>query len=309
MQRYAIVFRVHFWDDFARRQLDRLRSVVREGDVFVVLDETAGPVAGVEHDRIVRMTESDLLGMGLVGAGEGNMMWFNGDYPLYRFRELHPEYDYYLQTEYDLVFNTSPDAIVARAQAEGIEFIGLSKGEDIEHWPWTDTCTDAYAREDIDHQLICVSLYSGRALDHLLARRLTLSQAYRSGAIQAWPMCEAFVATEMRRGGFRCAELSAFGDTGAYDHWPPLLERDLDCTPGEFLHPVLDDRRYAGSLLKYKIGLLGYLRPDSLFHRKARRLPLRLYVRLVATSFWAKARRTLRDAAQSIQRRAPGAMR
>ena len=294
MASYAVIFRTHFWDDFTRRQLQRLRAAMCEGDIFVLVDETNGPVAGIEHDRVVRTCEAELLGMGLARAGTGGLLWFNGDYPLYRFQELHPNYDYYVQLEYDVVFKTDLDAMVARADANGIDFVGLTKGEATPDWPWVDTCDGVYPPDEIRHQLICVSLFSNRALAHLHRRRLALSEAYRFGTIRAWPMCEAFIATELAR-GFRCAELSEFGDTGAYDHWPPFLERDLDRTAGAFIHPLLDEQRYASSLLKYQIGLTGYLRPNSLFHRKARRLPARQYVELVASSFVAKARRTLRD--------------
>jgi hypothetical protein len=48
--RYAVIFRTHFWDDFARRQFARLRQMVREGDIFVLVDETNGPVVGIEHN-------------------------------------------------------------------------------------------------------------------------------------------------------------------------------------------------------------------------------------------------------------------
>lgn len=296
MSRYAVIFRTHFWDHFARRQFARLRKVVRGGDIFVLVDETNGKVTGIEHDRVVAVTEAELLTMGFAAAGEGNLLWFNGDYPLYRFQELHGDYDYYLQLEYDAVFNTDVDALVARAAAEAIDFIGLTKGEPTADWPWTHTCTDAYEVNEVAHQLICISLFSHQALRYLRERRLALSAAYRAGEMRAWPMCEAFIATELLQGGFNCGELSDFGDTGAYDHWPPILERDLDVTTGAFVHPVLDEARYASSLLKYKIGLIGYLRPDSLFHRKARRLPAPLYVRLVASSFADKTRRTLRNA-------------
>ena len=136
---YAVIFRTHFWDDFAQRQFDRLLARVGAGDVYVLVDETNGRVEGIRHDRVVRVTEQDMLDMGLPRAGTGNLLWFNGDYPLYRFLELHGAYDYYLQLEYDVVLNTDIDALVGRAAADGVDFIGLTKGEPVEEWAWLAT--------------------------------------------------------------------------------------------------------------------------------------------------------------------------
>ncbi|MDQ2763267.1 MAG: hypothetical protein M3Y22_07155, partial [Pseudomonadota bacterium] len=149
----------------------------------------------------------------------------------------------------------------------------------------------------VEHQLICVSLFSNRALRHLWQRRLALSEAYRLGSIKSWPMCEGFIPTELAQGGFECAELSQFGSTETYDHWPPYLEADLgEWADRPFIHPVLDQPRYISSLFKYQVGLRGYLRPNSLLHRKLRRLPTATYLKVLVESFTAKTLRTLRGA-------------
>ncbi len=294
--RTAVIFRTHFWDAFAQRQFDRLRAVADGTDVFVLVDETARPVHGIPHDKVVRVTEAELLAMGFAAAGEGNLLWFNGDYPLYRFQELHGDYEYYLQLEYDAVINTPIAGLIAAAAADGADFVGLTKGEATPDWPWLRTCTDAYEAETVEHQLICLALFSHRALRHLWSRRLALSAAHASGRIRAWPMCEGFIATELAMTDMVCRELSAYGDTGLYDHWPPYLEADAErFRAAPFVHPLLDEPRYVGSLLKYHVGLAGYLNPASLFHRKLRRLPPRRYVAALGASFAAKAARTLRS--------------
>jgi hypothetical protein len=301
--RTAIIFRTHFWDDFAQRQFDRLLARAGTSDVFVLVDETSRPVV-VPHDKVVRVTAAGLLAMGFADAGEGNLLWFNGDYPLYRFLELHGDYDYYLQLEYDVAINTDVDALIAAAAADRVDYIGLTKGEATPDWPWLKTCTDAYAIGDIQHQLICLALFSARALRHLWARRLALSAAYARGDIKAWPMCEGFIATELAKTGMNCRELSHYGDTACYDHWPPYLEADIGKLDAQsFVHPVLDDDRYIGSLLKYHVGLAGYLNPRSLFHRKLRRLSTARYVRALRQSFASKAARTMRSAGTRLTQR------
>ena len=292
--RAAVIFRTHIWDDFARRQFDRLRARVVHGDVFVLADETNGSLGCIAHDGVVRMTEADALRLGLARRGQQNLMWFNGDYPLYYFFSLHPHYDYYLQIEYDVVMNTDVDELVRRAAADGTDFVGLTKGEPVEVWAWRHTCLDAYDGKDIRYQLICCCLLSRRALERLFAQRRELSSRLRND--QAWPYCEGFIATEIRLAGMKSAELSDYIDTAAYDTWPPYLESELaKFATAPVIHPVLDQPRYIASLLKYKVGVAGYLNPLSLFHRKLRRLSARDYLDALATSFAVKVRRTLRN--------------
>ena len=274
LPRTATVFRTHFWDSFAQRQFDRLLAVSDGTDVIVLVDETSGPVT-VPHDRVVRVTESSLLAMGLPRAGEGNLLWFNGDYPLYAVQQQMPDYDIYLQLEYDVVINRPVASLIAAAVAGGVDYVGLTKGEAAEDWFWRGSCAGVYAPEDVRHQLICLSLFSARALAHLFRRRLAQ-------------------AASLADGGFICRELSDFGDTGAYDHWPPYLESDAaGLATFPFVHPVLDQPRYIASLHKYHIGLTGYLNPASLFQRKLRRLPAREYLMVLGGSFLTKARRTI----------------
>ena len=294
--KYAVIFRTHFWDAFAQRQLDRLLSRVGQGDVFVLVDESNGVVPGIKHDRVVRVTETDLIGMGLPRAGTGNLLWFNGDYPLYYFLKKHGKYDYYFQLEYDVALNTDVDRLVSQAAEDHVDFLGLTKGEPVAEWAWLDTCRGVYALEDIRYKLICVSLFSRRALETLFSRRLEMARRLQAEAIEAWPFCEGFIATEMRLGGFKSAELADYTDTSRYDTWPPYVESDLPVmTDRPVIHPVLDQERYLGSLLKYKHGLIGYLNINSLLHQKLRRLPVTSYVTALITTSISKALRNLRQ--------------
>jgi len=299
--RYAVIFRTHFWDAFAARQMQRLRDRVRNGDIYVVADETRGAIAGIDHDRVMGVTEAQMSKLGLPprGAnaldwyGDYSLMWFNGDYALYAFLSAHPDYDYYVQLEYDVVLNTDVDEIVARCEQERADFVGLTRGEPVDTWAWRHTCADAYGPSEILYKLICFCVFSRRALRHLFERRLALATTLRPD--QGWPFCEGFIATEVAIAGMNSPELTDFVDTSSYDTWPPVLEADLpSLAHAHVIHPVLDQPRYVSSVLKWKVGLSGYLNPASLLHRKLRRLPTRDYVQTLATSFAAKARRTLR---------------
>ena len=193
-----------------------------------------------------------------------------------------------------MVINRAVSSLIAQAAAGAVDYVGLTKGETVQDWFWRDSCAGVYPAGEIRHQLICLSLFSGAALSHLFQRRLSQAAAFADGTLPAWPFCEGFIPTELALGGFVCRELSEFGDTDAYDHWPPYLEADAPTLSGHpFVHPVLDQPRYVASLHKYHVGLAGYLNPTSLFQRKLRRLPLRDYLPVLAGSFLTKARRNI----------------
>ena len=188
--RYAVIFRTHFWDSFAERQLQRLKTVAGHGEIWVLVDVTNRPVNGISHHNIFPVKAADFIAQGFAEAGEGSMMWFNGDYPLYAFRDQHPEYAYYLQLEYDVVINQDLDDLISKACRDAVDFIGLAKGPSSSDWFWRHTCVGAYESDSILHTLICLSLFSGRALDTLKRRRLELSVRWKRGDLVAWPMCE-----------------------------------------------------------------------------------------------------------------------
>ncbi len=296
---YAVVFRTHFWDDFTRRQLDRLKRRTT-ADIFVLVDETKGPVAGVEHDRVIRVTGELVLKAGYAAAGEGALLWFNGDYPLYHFRTLQPTYHYYLQLEYDVVLNLDLDGLMAQVAEDQADLVALTKGDPPSQWYWRRTLLEAYEADEIRFQLICVSIFSGRALDHLSRRRLALSDDYSAGRLSTWPFCEGFIATEMARSDLKVRELSAYGPTDGYDFWPPFVEADLDGLANlPFIHPVLDRDRYVDSILKYTVGIRDFINPASLMHRKMRRLGPSGYLAVLTSAKMTAAAR------HALQRKIP----
>ncbi len=286
---YAVIFRTHFWDDFVQRQFDRLMARVVDGHVYVLVDETNGHVDGITHDRVVRMTEQDMLDMGLAQAGTGNLLWYNGDYPLYYFAETQPGYSHYLQIEYDVVLNTDIDALMRRVAEDRVHFVAtanLGPGDD---WYWRDTCLDYYRAEEVSPILICISIFSRESLAFLKDRRIAQSERYRAGAATHWPICEGFVGTEMKQGALLCADLSKYGSVAACKWWPPNLESELPAFEAQpFVHPILDVDRYVGSVLKTPEGVAGYINPNSQLHRKLRKLPLSQYAQAFFSGFRKK---------------------
>ena len=97
---YAVMFKVHFWDDFVRRQLRRLQSVVSSGDVFILVDQTKTAIQGIDFGNILRFTEKDCLDAGLAsgttrrspGLAEDrigpSLLWYKRLSPLSVFRPI-----------------------------------------------------------------------------------------------------------------------------------------------------------------------------------------------------------------------------
>ena len=279
--RYAVVFRTHFWDEFATRQLDRIRRRVPSGDLFVMVDETRGKVAGITTDRVFSVKDADLLDAGYVQAGEGSIQWYSGDVPLYLFRKAYPDYEYYVQLEYDVNVNVSVDDLIEKVSRREVDMVALTNGEEPD-WHWLPSCSDAYEPKTVRHQLICLSVFSKSALLRLEEARLEQARLFKANVIHRWPYCEGYIATEARKQGLNIAELSEFGDVSHYEWWPPFIEKDLpQLGKFDFVHPVLDKPRFEGSLLKYDLKLGIIASPFSWSHHRLRRLGLINYLKAV----------------------------
>jgi len=94
--RYAVLLKIHYWDDFVERRFRHLLRKVGAGDVYLFVDETHGSVGPIPHDHVLRATERDLEKNGLLLHPPGRVFWYNADYPLYLLFAGDNSYDYYL---------------------------------------------------------------------------------------------------------------------------------------------------------------------------------------------------------------------
>lgn len=278
--RYALIFRTHFWDQFAQRQFDRAKARAKSSDVYVLADETRGKIKNIGADRVVGLTDGEILAAGFVAASEGSLQWYSGDVPLYMFYLKYPDYDYYVQMEYDVNIHVDLDRLVEKIGADHVDVVALTNLDSIEQWHWRSTCLGAYRPEELRHQIICLSAFSNRGLAVLYKSRMEQANQFKAGTLKEWPYCEGFIPSEATRQGLNVAELSQYGDVDAYDWWPPFVESDLGRLQGNaFVHPVLDPDRYVPSLFKRTEGLRWLLSPTSSLHRKLQRLGPLGYVR------------------------------
>jgi len=263
--RYAVLLKVHYWDDFVERGFQHLVRKVGTGDVYVFVDETHGSVGPIPHDRVIRVTERDLEKLEVLLDPPGKVFWFNADYPLYYLYLQNASYDYYLMCEYDTIFNTAIDGFVTAAEAEKVDYVGFPLANKLH---WTETCAGVYPASVVLHNwLNAISLHSKRAVDFLLKRRQDLTRSYKAGEITNWPYSETFIATEMKNNGFVARSLADFGKIENYNWWPPTHERDLPSLQSQdFLHPVLDEPKYTASCLRFG-SLHSYFFPNGQLRR------------------------------------------
>jgi hypothetical protein len=257
--RFAVLFKAHGWDDFVVRQFQRLQERAAPGDVFVVLDETKGPIEGVPGRRVLRMTEAMAEEDGYLWEPRGNLFWQNTDYQLYRFADRHPQYDYIVICEYDCVVNVAISAIVAAMAEHGASFAGERIRTPPAIWHWAEMARPYYPPDaDIFGRLLCFAAFSRDFVRQLQAARRDHTRRVLAGEIESaepgaipWPNNEAFVGAEILRQKVRELPLAMFGDVARYDWAPPYPESDLErLRDSAVLHPVLDETRHIRSLLK-----------------------------------------------------------
>ena len=271
---YAVLFKTHFWDDFAKRQFARLTARVGSGHVYVCIDESNGVRHDIDHDRVMRIKQDDLLSLGLPDVRtHGSLLWYSIDYLHCYFFTQHPDYAYYVTVEYDVVINHDFDDLVAKAQRDGMDFVGFPMRTPVSAWPWTPAHRPVYGERLLAY-LSCAAVFSQAAMKLLLNRRLEMARQFEAGEVKFWPYTEAFIPTELDLAGLRIGSLAAYGETNAYDWWPPVAEADLDGLSQEgFIHPVLTGERYTTSVLRHHANVLSYLLPNSALRKKLSRSP------------------------------------
>lgn len=254
--RYAFLLKVHYWNDFAERRLRHLLEKAPNGDVHIFVDETHGAVDSIKHNRVLHATERDMTELNVALEPIGSMFWYNVDYPLYYFFLRNRSYDYYLMCEHDAVLNIDIDQFIQTAHRDGVDYAGFPCTEI--GWP-LQTGKGVYPESFKLHQwLNCLSLHSRRSIEFLLQRRQILARRYAAGEIAVWPNNEVFIPTEMLNNGFVVRTLADFGKVDRYNWWPPTLENDVPLLQDQaFLHPVLDERKYLISCLRFS-NLLSY---------------------------------------------------
>jgi hypothetical protein len=266
---YAVLFKCHYWDSFTQRQLERMKRRTT-ADIFVLADETYGPIASIDHpeDRTLRISRTAAEDIGLDHSGNTPAFWYNNDFPLHIFTRQHPHYQYFLMMEFDVVANVELDPLITRLHEMNVDFVGEPIRTPLSEWPWLASCSDWYETRQIRHWLTCLAIFSNRAAHHLYRRRSLAALRVRTGGADGVPMCEAVIPTELDLAGFRLMKLHELGSTACYDTAPPRPEEMLPkLTHEAFIHPVLDRQRFVANLFRDLPNPCALLNDDHPYNR------------------------------------------
>lgn len=282
MERYAILFKTHFWDGFTARQMQRLKVQAGHGHIVAVVDETMQKCGPTEAPQTIRIASEDLAALQLAPVTtHGSVIWYNIDYPHYAAYTQLPEFDYYVCIEYDATVTIPLDSLVASLARERIDYLGFPIRKPCRDWPWHAMHRGIYGVDMLVY-LSCFAVFSRRALELLFRRRQEMGRAFAQAELPFWPNNEAFIPNELHNAGMKLASLAAFGDVSAYDWWPPSEEQALAgmLAPG-FIHPVLAGERYARSVVYHEPSMLSFFNPASALHYRLRHVsPARKFILL-----------------------------
>ncbi len=279
--RYAVIFKIHFWDDFAARQFARLRRVAGTDDVFVLVDETKTAIPDIPHDRVIRMTEQTAQDEGFLLHPKGNAFWYNTDYQLYHFIDQFPDYAYIVTVEYDVVVNADIAAMVRQMAARKLDFIGEPVKIEPERWAWRPQTAPYYPADlEFTGRLVCFAAFSRGFALQLQAGRRVQTKRYLAGemnvpdAATPWPNNEGFIGAEIQRLGAPAASLAEFGDVSCYNWSPPRPEAALPaCPAGGFIHPLLDMQRFLQAIPRLRLNIADIFNETTALGGIARNCP------------------------------------
>ncbi len=241
---YAVLFKVRSWNAYLARQLERIRSKVRLGQVFIVVDESSGRVEGLDDladERVIRITDVAASEAGFPHSGHHPTFWYNKDYPLHMFFKAFPAFAYYVMMDAEAAIMMDIDELVRKVAMSHSDFVGEPLPVALTEWYWRYSCNDLYEIGQIKPHYLYVSIFSNRAVQILFQRRLVLAQKFVSAEIAVMPFSEAAVPSELAMAGLKLSPLSDFGSTSSYDWAAGFVETRLSELedPG-FVHPVVE---------------------------------------------------------------------
>lgn len=262
----AVLIRTHLVCPKLINLLEQLRASFFF-DLYVLADETRG-VIDLPNYNVVSHSVEMCKYLGLP-TNHNAVLWYCGDYPFYCAAHQIPEYDYYLQIEYDVSFaRQSPlfvEGIISRLSGrDGVPFDYISAflwPNMQDTWMWKKNAARIYG-DNVYGGIFAFILLSKRALDFLYEQRL--AEAERGTETDALMHCEAFAATALMHAGlFKCGQVNdlihgsvnqrsfhpAFPDL----HMPNfLLGKSIDEDPRvEMYHPVFDAEAYLSKALSH----------------------------------------------------------
>jgi hypothetical protein len=245
----VVLLRTHSFEAVTRSFFSRLSAETGHRAVLLA-DDSARMVYG-DCEKI-GFTRQVYESMGLLCPDDFG--WRCGDYGLYLARRSFPKASHFWLVEYDVrlavphlrrffeTFEGAPD----------FDLIAPSLSRRYADWPWYSSLANRH--DAVYGCLFPLLRVSARAVDYLAERRIRMSATWkRESATKAsatWPNDEAFVATELVAGHFRCRDLNGFGrevyNDATFGFGRPIRGETFDALPADGMayHSVLYGAAY-----------------------------------------------------------------
>ena len=178
--------------------------------VCLAMDETRGIVPVPDDLLKLSITDDMVASLGVLRSEGYN--WRCGDYPFYLARRQFPRARWFWQLEPDVRINFADEGAFFRNYAAHpeIDFLAAYLAEADKEWGWRSAMEPFAPR--VFRCFFPVVRLSAPAIDHLLSRRQELTPLFEGNRPSGmWPNDEAFTASELANGNWRCADLNFDG--------------------------------------------------------------------------------------------------
>ena len=182
---YVAAFRAYKWNADIASLAERFFGHCPGARHVVLLNEEGGSIDVGAWEKVSHT--QDFSEWGLPERPHGQSPWYNGDYTYILLRQRLPDHDHYLVVESDVAVNLPLGPMVEGAAAREIDAVvhHLSPV----HPDWLHHAA-SLAQPDAWRCFLFTALFSGRALDTLLAARLDLAR-HPEAASRPWPIVES----------------------------------------------------------------------------------------------------------------------
>ena len=245
-----IGLRAHYADDHVCRFAALLSRAV-PCEFAVLMDETGGPQNEFWLPTL-SITTDTLDRLGLVRDCEAPT-WRCGDYSLYLALERYPHCRYFWLIEPDVrIHFTDIGDFFSLYAGDPTDLLAAGFRIAKPSWDWHESM--AWYSPTVYRCLFSAVRLSRRALTHLLSERRRIRET--RPAASRWPNDEAFVATVLASGDFKCRDLNdahrAVYSERTFTYSRPIAQSDfVEREPdGQIYHPVLSGDRLFRKILR-----------------------------------------------------------
>lgn len=250
-RRPVVAFRTHVWDSHIEVLARRLSAASGNARFVVLADETNGTLDVGNFEKLAHT--NDFSDLGLLSYPPPSVLWYNGEYPLYRMRRAFPDASAYAMVEFDVSTTADLSPVFDAIVHNGVDVIAHDIQEVDQTWGYFHSVGPHFA---VPAQAMIHSVFvSPRAIDHMLDRRKQIADSIRRGEhpIESWPFCEGFVPSAVRElPNARIEELRNFVNLPYYIYGTPLHIADPQASAAKsMIHPVLSGSRFINKRMEF----------------------------------------------------------